>query len=103
MNVTRSFMRQINDGDLIQNALENAGCTKKITPVHASKGKLERAAPIEILYSKGLVHHQREFFQLEKEMTTYSGGKDRSPNCLDAMVWAITSLDNHEEFSFQWG
>lgn len=91
-------------GDLIKSALENAGCKKKITAVHASKGKLERAAPIEILYSKGLVHHEKEFFQLEKEMTTYSGNnKDKSPNCLDAMVWAVDALTSHNSFVLQWG
>jgi hypothetical protein len=59
--------------------------------VAASRGKLIRAEPVCALYEKGLVHHVGTFPELESELCTYVPG-NRSPNRLDALVWALSDL-----------
>ena len=59
--------------------------------VHASRGKISRAEPVEALYSVGRVHHVGTFPELESQMTTYVPGEP-SPDRMDALVWAITEL-----------
>lgn len=61
--------------------------------VHASRGKFARAEPISSLYEQGKVHHVGVFAQLEDQMCTYDPKTaKRSPDRLDALVWAITDL-----------
>ena len=61
--------------------------------VHASRGKLTRAEPVAALYEQGKVHHVGAgFADLETEMTNYAPGVTRSPNRMDALVWAISFL-----------
>jgi PBSX family phage terminase large subunit len=65
--------------------------------VHASRNKIIRAEPIATMYSRGVVHHVGEFSLLEDEMCSYTGAEtDESPNRMDAMVWAVTSLSEGE-------
>lgn len=59
--------------------------------VHASRGKVTRAEPISSLYERGLVSHVGTFGTLESQMTTYVPGS-KSPDRLDALVWALTDL-----------
>lgn len=59
--------------------------------VNASRGKLLRAEPVVALYEQGKVHHVGHFPELEDELCGYDG-KGKSPNRLDALVWAITYL-----------
>ena len=71
------------------------GATIPYKEVVASKGKHIRAEPISALTEAGKVKLLGRFQQLEDEMvgmTTagYTGSK--SPNRLDAFVWAITEL-----------
>lgn len=59
--------------------------------VWASRGKKVRAEPIAAYYEQGRVHHVGTFDELEDEYCTWvPGGK--SPNRLDAAVWALTDL-----------
>lgn len=59
--------------------------------VHASRGKIVRAEPVSAKYEKDKVHHVGAFPLLEDELCLYLPG-DKSPNRLDALVWAITEL-----------
>jgi len=59
--------------------------------VHASRGKIVRAEPVSAKYEKNRVHHVGAFPMLEDELCLYLPG-DKSPNRLDALVWAITEL-----------
>jgi phage terminase large subunit-like protein len=59
--------------------------------VHASRGKLTRAEPVQKLYADGRVHHVGTLPRLEKEMCRWAPGMP-SPNAMDAMVWSITDL-----------
>jgi phage terminase large subunit-like protein len=63
--------------------------------VVATKGKQVRAEPIAALYDADRVLHREPFALMEAEMTLttpagYQGSK--SPNRMDALVWAITEL-----------
>ncbi len=81
-------------GDLVENTLRNVNKSISYRSVHATRGKILRAEPIAALYEQKLVHHVgREFNNLETEMITFTGkSNDRSPNRLDALVFAITEL-----------
>ena len=66
-----------------------------IIEVRASRGKHIRAEPVAALYEQGKIAHVGAFPELESQMTQmtihgYEGGK--SPDRLDAMVWAFTEL-----------
>ena len=66
-----------------------------VKQVRATRGKYLRAAPVAQLYEQGRVRHVGAFPALEDEMCAF--GPDglpgrRSPDRLDALVWAITSL-----------
>lgn len=80
-------------GDLIKLAIHNIDKSIPVRLVHASRGKMLRAEPISLLYERGLVDHIKVFSELEFEMVTYTGEKsEKSPNRLDALVWALTDL-----------
>jgi phage terminase large subunit-like protein len=63
--------------------------------VRATRGKWLRAEPVAALYEQGRVRHAGAFPELEDEMCDFgldglSAG--RSPDRLDALVWALTAL-----------
>jgi len=56
-----------------------------------------RAEPVSALYEQGRVRHVGTFPQLEDQMCAFSqeglrGLNVRSPDRVDALVWAITEL-----------
>ena len=80
-------------GDLVTVNIRTADSSVPVKLVHASRGKLVRAEPVSSLYMDGKVHHVGQFQELEAEMCSYTGSaKDKSPNRLDALVWALTEL-----------
>ena len=63
--------------------------------VHATRDKRTRAQPVATLYEQGKVKHAGVFPALEDEMCDFgldglSSG--RSPDRVDALVWALTAL-----------
>jgi phage terminase large subunit-like protein len=61
--------------------------------VHASRGKRTRAEPVAALYEQGKVHHVGAFPKLEDQLCTWEAmSGQRSPDRLDALVWALTEL-----------
>ncbi|MGB5949010.1 MAG: terminase family protein [Parvibaculum sp.] len=60
--------------------------------VRATRGKLVRAEPVAALYERGLVAHVGAFAKLEDQMCDFVPGSGRSPDRLDALVWALTDL-----------
>jgi len=83
-------------GDMVQHTLQVVGkqmnVLPNIRPVRASRGKAVRAEPIAALYERGLVHHYNPFPLLEDELCSWTSGDPKSPNRLDALVWALTDL-----------
>jgi phage terminase large subunit-like protein len=77
--MARAVIRQID---------ENAA----VRDVRASRGKRLRAEPVAALYEQGRVRHVGAFPALEDQMATFTGAGGKSPDRLDALVWAVTDL-----------
>ena len=92
-NADRIVGESNNGGDMIETIIRNIQPNVSYSKVWASRGKVTRAEPVAALYETEKVHHIRQFTDLEYEMTTYTGAPgENSPNRLDALVWAISSL-----------
>lgn len=80
-------------GDMAEETLRNAGFKGRIIRVHASKGKFARAEPISALYEQGRVAHSGALYALENQLMEYiPSTAKKSPDRLDAMVYALTEL-----------
>jgi phage terminase large subunit-like protein len=61
--------------------------------VRATKGKLARAEPVYALYQEGRVFHVGQLPILEQQMASFRpDAMDGSPDRVDALVWALSSL-----------
>ncbi|QLG12478.1 DNA-packaging protein [Deinococcus sp. D7000] len=85
-----------NGGDMVVSTIEAVDKSVNVTPVWASRGKQTRAEPISTLYEKNRIHHVGAFADLEGQMTTWVPGM-KSPDRMDALVWALTELMIGEE------
>jgi phage terminase large subunit-like protein len=87
-------------GAMVEYVIRTADRKVHTVMVSASRGKAIRAEPIAALYEQGKVRHAGTFAQLEDEcinMTPQGFNGNRSPNRLDAMVWALSALEfGHE-------
>ena len=86
-------------GDMVEAVLRTVRGDIPVESVRASRGKWVRAEPVAALYEQGKVRHVGLFRELEDEMADFgpdglSGG--RSPDRLDALVWAVTALSGFE-------
>ena len=82
-------------GDMVSAVIHEADANVLVRQVRATRGKYLRAAPVAQLYEQGRVRHIGAFPALEDEMCAFGpGGLDngRSPDRLDALVWAVTAL-----------
>ncbi|MEM6488016.1 MAG: terminase family protein [Pseudomonadota bacterium] len=82
-------------GALVEAVLRQVAPQIAYRAVHASRGKRARAEPVAALYEQGRVHHVGAFPALEAEMCGYGGPggtAGRSPDRMDALVWAVTEL-----------
>jgi phage terminase large subunit-like protein len=82
-------------GDMVSAILRSVDASLPVTTVRAMRGKYLRAEPVAALYEQGRVAHAGTFPALEDQMCDFgpdglSGGT--SPDRLDALVWALTSL-----------
>ena len=82
-------------GEMVRQVLAQINASVPVRLVHATRGKWVRAEPVASLYAQGKVTHAAGLTALEDEMCGLgvdgaSGG--RSPDRLDAAVWAIAEL-----------
>lgn len=80
-----------NGGDMVAITIGTVPGAPPVKLVHASRGKLTRAEPVQKLAEDGRIHHAGVFVDLERELCTWRPG-DPSPNRLDAYVWLWTEL-----------
>jgi phage terminase large subunit-like protein len=91
-----ALVAEVNQGgDMVRAVIGQADATVPVIAVRANRGKWLRAEPVAALYEQGRVKHAGTFPALEDEMCDFgldglSSG--RSPDRLDALVWAVSSL-----------
>lgn len=88
------LVAEINQGgDLVETLMRQVSPQIAFRGVHARQGKRLRAEPVAALYEQGRVHHVGSFDELEDQMCSFTGRDVRkSPDRLDALVWALTDL-----------
>jgi phage terminase large subunit-like protein len=81
--------------DLVEQNLRTVAPGMRFEMVNASRGKQLRAGPVADVYEQGSVHHVGSFPQLEDQLCTWDpeDAHGKSPDRLDALVYAITALD----------
>lgn len=91
-----ALIAEVNQGgDMVEAVFRQVDPGMPVTKVRATRGKWLRAEPVAALYAQGRVHHVGALPELEDELCDFgpdglAGG--RSPDRLDALVWAITAL-----------
>jgi phage terminase large subunit-like protein len=92
-----TLVAEVNQGgDMVRAVLRQVDPAVPLKTVHATRGKFLRAEPVAALYAQGRVKHVgRPLVELEDQMCDFgldglSSG--RSPDRLDALVWAVTEL-----------
>ncbi len=87
-------------GDMVEQIVREVDDTIAFRAVRATRGKALRAEPVAALYEQGRVVHLSEkaalLSTLEDQMCAFGPhaftGDTRSPDRVDALVWAITDL-----------
>jgi len=80
-------------GDMVEALFRSLSVTVSYQGVHASKGKFSRAEPVAALYEQGKISHVGSFAYLEDQQCDYNPVvATRSPDRMDALVWAFTAL-----------
>ena len=60
--------------------------------IHTQRGKASRAEPVSALFEQGRAHIVGTLEQLEDQLCTFAPGSPKSPDRLDAMVYAALEL-----------
>lgn len=81
-----------NGGDFVEHVIRTIKPRISYRAVRATRGKFVRAEPIAALYEQGRVHHVGAFGRLEDQMCSFVPDSNKSPDHLDALVWALTEL-----------
>jgi len=84
-----------NGGELVESLLRQIDPDVSYRAVRASRGKILRAEPVAALYEQGRVQHHGFFSELEDQMCSLTGNGlagGKSPDRVDALVWAVTAL-----------
>ena len=82
-------------GEMVRTVIAQVDGAVPVVAVHATRGKYVRAEPVALLYEQGRVHHVGAFPELEDELCDFGPGglsSGRSPDRMDALVWALTHL-----------
>lgn len=81
-------------GAMAESVIRQVDPSVPIMAVHASRSKRTRAEPIAALYEQSRVYHAGSFPLLEDQMCSFTGSRTdgMSPDRVDALVWALSSL-----------
>ncbi len=90
------LLAEVNQGgDMVTAVIRTVDDRVAVKPAWATQSKRARAEPVSSLYAVNRVRHVGRFPELEDEMCSFGpdGLPDgRSPDRLDAMVWAVSEL-----------
>lgn len=81
-----------NGGDMIPTIIKQIDPNVRVKTVRATRGKQLRAEPVASLYEQNRAHHVGYLDKLEAQLTTWTPDDPKSPDRLDALVWAATEL-----------
>jgi phage terminase large subunit-like protein len=82
-----------NGGDMVEATLRAVDPSVAYRAVRASRGKAVRAEPVAAMYEQARIHHIGAYPELEDQQCTWlPGSDDKSPDRMDAMVWAFHEL-----------
>jgi len=91
-----AIVAEVNQGgDMVKRVIKSVDASIPVVEVRAYKGKWLRAEPVSMKYEQGKVHHVGCYAKLEDQMvqlTPENMVRGKSPDNLDALVWAITEL-----------
>ena len=94
------LLAEVNQGgEMVASVIAEADRSVPVRMVRATRGKYLRAAPVAQLYEQGRVKHAGAFPALEDEMCSFGPdglASGRSPDRLDALVWAVSALGERE-------
>lgn len=81
-------------GELVERVLRASDSSVPFRAVRALRGKMDRALPVAALYEQGRVCHVGSLPKLEDQMARFTDEEieRKSPDRVDAMVWAVTEL-----------
>ena len=82
-------------GDLVESVIRLIDQAVPIRLVRAIRGTWIRAEPVAALYAEGRVAHVGRLGALEAQMLAFAADglvEGKSPDRLDALVWALTEL-----------
>ena len=82
-------------GAMVESTIRTARRHAPIKLVNASRGKVQRAEPVSLLYDRGQVRHVGQFPELERQYCLFSTGGyvgKRSPDHADAAIWGLTEV-----------
>lgn len=79
-------------GDMVEHVIKAYDRTLSYKGVRARRGKYLRAEPIAAFYEQGRIFHAKYFGVLEQQMRSFTPEYKKSPDRLDALVWALTEL-----------
>ncbi len=80
-----------NGGEMVGHVIRTIDPTVAYKALHASRGKAARAEPVAALYEQQRAHHVGFFTEMEDQQCSWVSGA-KSPDRLDALVWALTEL-----------
>ena len=91
-----ALVAEVNQGgDMVAAVVREVDAGVPVREVRATRGKWLRAEPVAALYEQGRVRQAGVFPELDDEMADFGLdglSQGRSPDRLDALVWAITAL-----------
>ena len=82
-------------GEMATGVIREVDPAVPVVSVRATRGKYLRAEPVSVLYAQSRVRHVGALPELEDELCDFGPGglsSGRSPDRMDALVWALTEL-----------
>ena len=94
-----ALVAEVNQGgEMVRSVINEVDASVPVVSVRAHRGKYLRAEPVATLYEQGRVKHAGLFPALEDEMCDFASSglsSGKSPDRLDALVWAVAALALH--------
>lgn len=91
-----ALIAEVNQGgEMVVTVIGEADPSIPVTAVRATRGKWTRAEPVALLYAQGRISHVGVYPALEDQMCNFSPNgtsEGVSPDRIDALVWALSSL-----------